>query len=124
MYPKKYTVTVTTDGSGNATAYSEVIRGPILAIHYVKNDFAAGVDFAITLEATGEGLWTQNDVNASASVYPRVGVHDVAGVAATLNGTQAMRDVISAADDRVKVVISSGGATKSGTFLVIVGAAR
>lgn len=118
---ERFSVSVTTDGSGNATAYSPVVTGRILSIIYVKTDYAAGVDFTITAEATGETLWTQSDVNASVVTYPRAAVHDTAGVAATLNGTQAMRDPVPIAQDRVKIVIGSGGAAKVGTFIIIVG---
>lgn len=121
MFAQKKTVTVTTDGSGAATAYSEPVTGRILAIHYRKTDFADGVDFAITLENTGEGLWTQADQNAAAIKYPRVAVHDQVGVAATLDGTRAMRDHIVAVVDRVKIIIAQGGAAKVGNFDIIVG---
>lgn len=121
MFAQKKTVSVTTASDGTATAYSEAVTGRIWAIHYRKTDFANGVDFTITLESTGEGLWTQSDVNAAAKVYPRTAVHDVVGVAATLNGTQAMRDPVVAVNDRVKIVIAQGGDTKSGAFDIIVG---
>lgn len=121
MFAQKKTVSVTTDGSGAATAYSEALTGRILAIHYRKTDFADGVDFAITLENTGEGLWTEANVNAAAIRYPRAGVHGVDGVAATLNGTQLVRDAVVAVQDRVKIIIASGGDTKAGAFDIIVG---
>ena len=121
MFAQKKTVSVVTNGSGDATAYSEAITGRIHAIHYRKTDFANGVDFTITLESTGEGLWAQSDVNAAAKVYPRAAVHDVAGVAATLDGTRAMRDAVVAVNDRVKIVVAQGGDTKSGAFDIIVG---
>ena len=43
----------------------DVDYGLLSQIRYVKTDFANGVDFAITVEGTGEGLWTQSDVNAA-----------------------------------------------------------
>lgn len=70
-YVQRQTVSVTTAADGSATFYSEVVTGKISAIHYAKNDFAAGVDFTITAEATGETIWSQLDVNASATVSPR-----------------------------------------------------
>ncbi len=118
---ERFTVAATTDGSGDVTVYSPVITGRILAIIYVKTDYANGVDFTITAEATGETIWTQLDVNATARVYPRAAVHDTAGVAATLDGTRAMRDPVAIAQDRVKIVIGSGGSAKVGTFYIIVG---
>jgi hypothetical protein len=121
MQVERFTVTATTDGSGDATVYSPVLTGRILAVVYVKTDFSNGVDFTITAEATGETIWTQSDVNATARVYPRAAVHDTAGVAATLDGTRAMRDPVALAQDRVKIVVGSGGAAHTGTFIIIVG---
>ena len=100
------------------------IAGELHSIHYVKHGstpYDAGVDFTITAEATGEGLWTQSDVDASAVKYPRVAAHDAVGVAATLDGTRAMRARPALANDRVKIVIAAGGAAKVGTFHVLVG---
>ena len=115
-YVQRLPVTVTTDGDGAATAYSEAVTGKLSQIRYVKGDFADGVDFTITSEATGETLWAQNDVNASATVAPRQATHTTAGVAALYAATFAVNDKIGLANDRVKIVIASGGAAKGGTF--------
>lgn len=114
MYAERNSVAVTTAADGTATAYSPNVTGEIHAISYVKTDFANGVDFAVTLEATGEVVWTGTDVNASAVVYPLVaGTVAGTGVASTL-----VQVPIVAANDRIKIVISSGGNTKSGTFII------
>jgi hypothetical protein len=116
---RRFTKIVTTDGAGAATVYTPRVAGEVHSIHYVKPvsaSFTDGVDFAITSEATGEGLWTEADVNASAIKYPRVAVHDAVGVAATLDGTRAMRARPALASDRIKIVIAAGGASKVGTF--------
>jgi len=117
---KRYVVPVTTDADGNATVYSPVLTGRISAIHYVKTDFANGVDFAITAEATGETLWTEGNVDTSKSVAPRQATHTTAGVAAVYAaGGSAVLAPIALAADRVKIVVASGGDTKSGTFLIV-----
>jgi hypothetical protein len=121
LHVERHSVSVTTAADGSATVYSPVITGRVLAVIYVKGTFDNGADFTITAEATAEGLWTESDVNASKAVYPRIGVHDAVGVAATLNGTQAMRDALHLANDRVKIVIAQGGNAKAGTFIIIVG---
>lgn len=121
MYVTRQTVSVTTDGSGVATAYSDYFSGRIHSIQYVKNNYDDTVDFTITLDGTGEQLWTESNVTASKIVYPRVGVHDTVGVAATLDGTRAMRDAHVAVVDRVKIVLAQGGAAKAGTFKIIYG---
>lgn len=125
MSTRPFTVSVTTDGSGAATAYSPPLSGKVVAIHYVKdggaNPFANGVDFTITAEATGETLWAESDVNASASRYPRVGTHSTAGVASLYaSGGTAVTDLIRMSRDRVKIVIAQGGATKAGAFTIVV----
>ena len=121
MFPVRHEVTITTDAAGDATGYTAVAHGHILSVRYAKADYTDGVDFTITLEKTGEQVWTEANVNASKIVYPRVAVHDTVGVAATLNGTQAMRDYLHAEFDRVKIVIAQGGNAKSGTFHVTTG---
>lgn len=118
-YAERHAVTVTTIADGSATAYSPVITGKLSQIRYVKTDFANGVDFTITSEATGETLWTQVDVNSSATVAPRQATHSSAGVAATYDGTRAVNDMIALANDRVKIVIAQGGDTKTGAFHIV-----
>jgi hypothetical protein len=122
MYAERHVVTVTTAADGSGTGYSPVITGRIIAVRYVKTDFADGVDFTITAEATGETIWAQQDVNASATVAPRQATHSTAGVAALYAaGGSAVNGDIVLARDRVKIVIAQGGNVKSGTFHIVVG---
>ena len=121
MYIERKSVTLVTDASGDATGYVSVANGRVLAIHYVKTDFADGVDFTITCEATGEGLWTESNVNAAKSVYPRVPVTDQVGGGVTYDGTNEIYEPVAMASDRVEIVIASGGNTKTGEFIVIIG---
>jgi hypothetical protein len=118
---RRYKVTVTTAADGSATAYTPRLSGELHAIEYVKTDFANGVDFTITSEATGQQLWAENDVNASAVRYPRAATHSTAGVASlyAAAGT-AVQARPALGNDRVKIVIAAGGATKVGTFHVLV----
>lgn len=115
MNVTRETVSVTTAADGSATAYSGQITGRIHSIHYVKNNFDDGVDFTITLEATGESLWTDTNVNASEKVYPVV--------AANLGGTggaSTLTEVpLYAANDRVKIIIAQGGNVKTGAFRIV-----
>lgn len=118
---KRFKVTVTTDGAGAATAYTPRLAGELHSIQYVKTDYANGVDFTITSEATGENLWTESDVNASAVRYPRQATHSNAGVAAlyAAAGT-AVQARAGLANDRIKIVLAQGGATKVGVFHFLV----
>lgn len=116
MHVQTFSVTVTTDASGDATAYSDPVNGLLSQVRYVKTDFAAGVDFTITADATGETLWTESDVNASATRAPRQATHSTAGAASLYAATgQPVNDMI-AVSGRIKVVVGSGGDTKTGTF--------
>jgi hypothetical protein len=113
---RRYKVTVTTAADGSATAYSPRIAGKLHQIEYVKTDYANGVDFTITGEATGVNLWTEADVNASAVRMPRGPTHSQAGVASLYAATFAVQDKIALASDRIKIVLAAGGATKTGAF--------
>lgn len=113
-------VAVTTAADGSATAYSEVCTGKVSTIRYVKTDFADGSTITITSEATGETIWTETGVNASATRAPRQATHSTAGAAALYaGGGAAVNDKIAVANDRLKIVIASGGNVKSGAFHII-----
>ncbi len=111
---EKKTVTLTTSAGGAATGYIAVPYGRLIEIQYTKTDFATGVDFTITGENTGEGIWTQANVDASVSKYPRILNDDTVGGATSIRETYAM------VDDRIKFVVAAGGATKTGAFAVII----
>lgn len=119
-FAQRLTVTVTTAADGSATAYSEVSTGKISTVRYVKTDFDNGSTITITAEATGETIWTEASVNASATRAPRQATHSTAGAAALYAAAgAAVNDKIAIAKDRVKIVVASGGNTKSGTFHIV-----
>jgi hypothetical protein len=118
-YAQRAVVTVTTIADGSATAYSPVLTGKVSQIRYVKGDFANGVDFTITAEATGETIWAESDVNASVTKAPRQPTHTTVGVASVYAGTDGVLDKIALANDRVKIIIAAGGDTKTGTFHIV-----
>lgn len=118
---RKFTIALTTNGSGAATGYSPYFSGFIQAIQYVKTDFADGVDFTITADVTGEAILSLTDQNTAAIVRPRAATHSTAGVASLYaSGGTAVNDRIALGRDRVKVVIAQGGDTKTGTVIVTV----
>lgn len=117
---RKHTVAIVTNGSGDGTGYTNYFSGLISSVQYVKTNFADGVDFTITLDATGETIWADTDVNASEVVRPRAATHTTAGVAALYAASGAVNDHIAAGRDRVKIVVGSGGDTKTGTFVITV----
>lgn len=125
MNPQKYTVDLTTDGSGAATGYTPVVRGAVLNVIYAKDGttpFADGVDFTITTEDTAQNVWVESNVNASKTVAPRQATHGTDGAASLYAaGGTAVQDKVFAAYERVKVVIAQGGSAKLGRFIVLVG---
>jgi hypothetical protein len=124
-YCRSYTVSPVTDGSGNATIYTDAINGRVLSISYVKDGsvpFSNGVAFTITSRVTGINVWTQTAVNASTVCNPRLATNAVDGTAALYAGAGTpVLDHIYLADEQLKIVIGSGGNAKTGTFTVITG---
>lgn len=122
MHAERHVVEVVSNASGDGTAYTPVITGRVLQIHYVKTDFADTVDFTITSEATGQSLWTQANQTASAVKAPRQPTYDGVGVASLYaSGGEPVEDHIVLANDRVKIVVANAGDTKTGTFHVVIG---
>ncbi len=117
-------VNVTTAADGTVTAFSPKFSGMIHQIEYVKdgsNAFADGVDFTITGEATGVGLWTESNVNATAVRAPRQPTHSQVGAAALYaSAGTAVNDRIAMANDRVRIVLAQGGNAKVGRFHILV----
>lgn len=116
---RRFPVTVTADGAGNAEVYSPTVSGKLVSIRYVKpgsGGYTNGVDFVVTSERTSEALWAEDNVNASATRYPRAATHSTAGAASLYAalGTGVLAP-IALADDRVKIVISSA-VSGVGTF--------
>lgn len=117
---RRATVTVTTAADGTVTAYTPRISGKIQQIEYVKTDYADGVDFTITTERSGQGLWTESNVNASATRAPRQPTYSQTGAALLYAaGGTAVTDKVGIANDRVKIVLAQGGNAKVGTFHVL-----
>lgn len=117
-FVQRLVVAVTTAADGSATAYTDpVAYGLLSQIRYLKTDFADGSTMTVTMETTGEAIWSESSVNASATRAPRQATHSVAGAASlyAAAGT-AVNDKIAIANDRIKIVIANGGNAKSGTF--------
>lgn len=117
MYIERHSVTITTNADGDGTGYSPVVTGLVSAIHYVKagsDAFDDGVDFVVTAEATGEIIWDEDNVNASKSVYPVRAASLTTGAASTSSEVPFL-----VAQDRVKIVVASGGNAQGGTFIIV-----
>ena len=119
MYTHRHVVPLVTLADGSCIAYSPVISGLISQIRYVKSDFADGVDFNVTAEATGESVWVEENVNASATRAPRQPTHNTTGVASEYAATFPVTDKIALSQDRIKIVVAAGGNVKTGTVHII-----
>ena len=126
MKVERFSVSVTTAADGSATAFSPTITGAISSIAYVAdgtNPYDATVDFTITIEATGQGLWTQSNISASGTRAPRQPTHGQDGTDRFYTGTNvnhAVQDLICLANDRVQIVLAQGGNAKVGQFVITV----
>lgn len=122
MKVTRFAVAITTDGSGDGTGFTDrPVYGHVSAIRYVKDDYANGMDFVATGEASGIAILTGTNVNASATFAPRHATHDVASAASLYAAVgEPVEGLIPVAGERVKIVVDEGGASKSGTFHVYV----
>lgn len=121
-FAERKSVTITVDASGDSIDFINVAHGRVMSLHYVKTDFADGIDFVITVEETGEGLWQEDSVDNAKSVYPRVGVHDVLGAPALrVSAGLPLVEPIFMAQDRIKIVTANGGVSKTGEIIAIIG---
>lgn len=122
-YMERHRVALTTNASGDVTAYTPHVTGRIRTLIYTKDNFDAGVDFVITAENTGEIIWDEDSVDAAKTIAPRQSTHSTDGAAAVYDGvgSKPVLNHICLANDRVKIVIANGGATKSGSIDVVVG---
>lgn len=105
-------ITLTTDGSGDCTAYSPPVAGLIVGYYYDRGTLDnSTTDIAVTEEDTTAALLTLTNVTASARYLPRVATHDSTG---TATGALDAAPVVG----RIKVVVASGGASATGTLYV------
>jgi len=114
-------LTVAVSAAGAATEYSaNRIKGKLLGIFYDKVDYTNGVVFLITSETSGQTLWSETGVNATTKRYPRIPTHDGLGAASLYAGSgEPVEDKIPLLDERVKIVLASGGTSTTGTFTLV-----
>jgi len=110
----KYTVAITTDGSGDATVYlGSCIRGRIVAIKYEPGDIDTNADLVITGAISGVAILTKANCGTSdVWFYPRALANKVADGAAS-----AITEVpVWVYQERVKVVVDQGDNAKTGAI--------
>lgn len=126
MYPRKFEIDVLTAADGSFTGYTnEPVSGEILSLAYVKdgsNPFDNGSTMTLTSEESAQAIWAESNVNASATRAPRQATHSTVGAAAlyAAAGT-AVNDRIPVAQERLKLVVASGGNAKNGKLIIWVG---
>ncbi len=114
----KQTISFTTAADGSATALGHNANGKLYCIEYQPGDIATGATITATCEGVGtKPLLTQ--ANAGTAVlwkYPRDLVHAVADGAA-LTGTSGGDRTMPILAGVLKVVVASGGDTKTGKVI-------
>lgn len=112
---------ITTDASGDATVYltHTNIRKPngfIVRFKYEPGTIDSGATLVITGETSGAPIMTKTSAGSSdVFYYPRALSNEVADAAIGAQGSEH----IPVKDERIKVVVSSGGATKTGSIEVL-----
>jgi len=126
MFVDRQAIAVTTDGSGNFTGYTAVVRGQVVQIYYVPDGSVpldTNTDVVFTEEDSTLPIVTKANIGTSAfSLAPRQPTHAVADGSALLYaaGGAAVADEVVVAGSRIKLVVAQGGAAKKGTFYVYV----
>lgn len=114
-------VVIVTDGSGDGTGTTRRLNGYLESIKYKKTDYAAGCDFTVVGDLTDTVYWSQENVNATATVRPRGATHTINGVAAVYAAAgEAVLDRLVIPDETLTITVAQGGDTKTGTFLIAV----
>ena len=111
----------TTDGDGDLTLTApRSVFGHLDAVEWIDGDFADGVDAVLSVTLTPSGvdrtLLTLTNANDDKWYHPRTLVQTEAG--ADLTGTSGGDREKMIIAGTLKLVISSGGATKTGGAII------
>lgn len=125
MLPVRFGVALTGDGTGSATGYtSGPVSGRVMQVLYVPGSagFQSGSVIAITGEETGTVI--QTITTSGTAAFQTVPAQQVSGPTGTVGmygaGATILQPVIIA-NERIKVLVSNGGANKSGTVSLLIG---
>lgn len=116
---ERHKVALATNGSGDATGYTPAVRGRVVAVFYDFVDMSAGV-MTITEEDTGHAILALAAMPVADTLYlPRSIAQGPDGADLTYDGTHKVYEAVPV-QGRVKVVVASGGATKTGNVYLYV----
>jgi hypothetical protein len=94
----------------------------LYAVEWVDTDFDAGVDAVLSVTSTPSGadltLLTLTNADNEVMYYPRHDAHTNAGAAIVDGASLTGERVMPIVDGTLKLVVSAGGATKTGKCLV------
>jgi len=112
---------VTTDGSGDGTDTStRALFGLLYAVEWNDGDFVDGVDAVLSVVNRSTGvdytLLTLTDANIDKIYYPRAIGQGTDGADQSINNLQIQEIV----NGNLKLVVSSGGDTKTGGVTVYI----
>lgn len=117
-----HTVTLTTDSSGDVTAYTRPTYGHVLAVRYVPDSSTpldGGADVTVSDNATGLQVLAVTNMGLVARDFaPRIFTVNTLGAVAlyAASGTSVL-DAVPVAG-AIKVVVASGGNAKVGTLYI------
>ena len=119
----RITLVPVTDAEGDAVVYTPQINGRIVSVRYTKaasNGYTDGVDFDLEGETSGLVVWSEDDDNASKTIYPLAEAATTAGVALEYADGFAQCVPIATAGEWLKLTVGAGGASKTGTFEIVI----
>lgn len=123
---RRSTMTIITDVDGDGIGYvgrvGGVDNGHLLAIRYVKDGYDDGVGIVVTGETSGVEILTIVNMNATVTKFPRGSASKQAdGADAEYASGYPVKVLIPIVNERIKIVVSSGGETKTGLFHIWIG---
>jgi hypothetical protein len=128
MFIERLDVALTVDASGNATIFTTnpVAGGFIRQVRYVPdgtNPLATGAVVVLTGDVSGLPILTITGIGTVAANWaPRQATHSVAGAAALYAAAGlAVDDLIAINGERIKIAVSGGGVSKTGTLSIWLG---
>ena len=117
-YIRAESLTITTDTTSTATAYTPALTGKFHSLEYRPGTtaYSTSIVLTVTVEGSSQVILSTTAFNTTtmSARYPRSIIHNTAGTTIVGDAQFAL------ADERVKVVIDSAGATKDGIFRILV----